>query len=68
MTEIALQPSLYLGGESLRNKQNYNSSPPGQNGSHFANDIFKCVFMIKKFCILVKISLFVPKGPSIGFR
>ena len=40
------------------------SSPPGQNGHHFANNIFKCIFVNEKVCILIKISLnFVPKGP-----
>ena len=40
-----------------------NSSPPGQNGRHFPDDIFKCIFMNEKFCILIRISLkFVPKG------
>ena len=30
----------------------------------FADDIFKCMFVNEKFCILIKISLkFVPKGP-----
>ena len=39
-------------------------SPPGQNGRLFADDIFICIFMNEKFCILVKISLkFVSKGP-----
>ena len=41
-----------------------NSSPPGKNGRHFADDIFKCIFVNEKFCILITISLkFVPKGP-----
>ena len=41
-----------------------NSSPHGQNGRRFADDIFRCIFMNEKFCILIKISLkFVPKGP-----
>ena len=41
-----------------------NSSPPGQNDHHFTDDIFWCIFMNDKFCILIKISLkFVPKGP-----
>ena len=41
-----------------------NSSPPGQNGRHFADDIFRCIFVNENFYILVKISLkFVPKGP-----
>ena len=40
-----------------------NSSPLKQNGRHFADDVFKCIFMIEKWCILIQISLnFVPKG------
>ena len=36
----------------------------GQNGCHFAGDIFKCIFMNANFRILIQISLnFVPKGP-----
>ena len=42
-----------------------NPSPPGQNGRHFANDIFKSIFINWKFWILIKNSLkFVPKGPN----
>ena len=41
-----------------------NSSPPGQNGHHFTDNIFKCIFLNEKFCILIQTSLkFVPKGP-----
>ena len=41
-----------------------NSSPPGLNGRHFADDIYGCIFVNEKFCILIEISLnFVPKGP-----
>ena len=43
-----------------------NSSPPGQNGRHFADDIFGCIFLNEKFYILMLfvISLkFVPEGP-----
>ena len=41
-----------------------NSSPPGQYGHHYANDIFRCIFLNEKFRILVRISLkFVSKGP-----
>ena len=37
---------------------------PGQNGRHFADDIFRCNFVNEKFYILIQISLkFVPKGP-----
>ena len=39
-------------------------TPPGRNGHHFPDDIFKSNFMHVKFCILIWISLkFVPKGP-----
>ena len=42
-------------------------SPLDKNGCHFANDIFKCIFVNEKFCILIKISLkFVPKGPIVN--
>ena len=48
----------------------FNSSPPRQNDRHFADIIFKCLFLNEKFCILIQISLqLVPKGPidnSIG--
>ena len=41
----------------------FNLSPPGQNGHHFTNNIFSCIVVHKKFCILIKISLkFVSKG------
>ena len=41
-----------------------NSSPPEKNGRYFADDIFRCIFVTAKFCILIKILLkFVPKGP-----
>ena len=41
-----------------------NSSPAGQNGRHFADDIFTCILVNEKICILIKISLkFVPKCP-----
>ena len=31
---------------------------------HFPNNIFKCIFVNEKFCILIQISLkFIPKGP-----
>ena len=45
--------------------QCFNSSPPGQNGRLFADDIFRCIYTNEKFCILVKISLnLVRKGPN----
>ena len=37
---------------------------PRQNGRHFPDDIFKCVFVIENILISIKISLkFIPKGP-----
>ena len=40
---------------------NVNWSRHGQNGSRFADDIFRCIFVNEKFCILIGISLkFVP--------
>ena len=41
-----------------------NTLRPRQNGSHFAGDLFKCIFFGENICITIKISLkFVPKGP-----
>ena len=41
-----------------------NSSSPGQNGHHFADDIFKCISLNEKLWVLIKISLkFVSKSP-----
>ena len=38
--------------------------PPAQDGQRFADDIFICIFVKEKICILVKISLkFLPSGP-----
>ena len=55
---------LYHSPLVARKQDNVNSSPPGQNVRHFADDIFSCILMNEKFCILIKISLqFVSKGP-----
>ena len=44
------------------------SSPPGQNGRDFPDDIFKSNVMNKKFCISIQTSLnFVLKGPIYNF-
>ena len=41
-----------------------NKLRPRQNGRHFADDIFKCIFLNENVWITIKISLkFVPKGP-----
>ena len=42
----------------------FNTLRPRQNGRHFADDIFKCIFLNENVWIPVKISLkYVPKGP-----
>ena len=42
----------------------FNSCPPGQNGRHFTDDVFKYIFLNDMFNISIQISLkFVPKGP-----
>ena len=42
----------------------FNSSLPGQDGRHFADDILRCLFMNEKLRILTKNSLkFVRKDP-----
>ena len=43
---------------------NVNTLRPGQNGRHFADDIFKCVLLNENVWITINKSLkFVPKGP-----
>ena len=41
-----------------------NTLRPRQDGRHFSDNIFKCIFLNENVLILIKISLkFVPKGP-----
>ena len=41
-----------------------NTLRPRQNGQYFPDNIFKCIFLNEKVCILINNSLkFVPKGP-----
>ena len=45
-------------------RQPVNTLRPRQNGRHFADDIFKCIFLNENIWISIKISMkFVPKGP-----
>ena len=38
-------------------------TPPGQNCSHFTDNILKCIYLNKNFCILIRNSLkFVPRS------
>ena len=42
----------------------FNSSPPGQNGCHFTDNIFKRIFLNENVRFSIQFSLkFVPKGP-----
>ena len=42
----------------------FNTLSPRQNGRHFPDDIFKCLFLNENAWISIKISLkFVPNGP-----
>ena len=51
-------------GNSFNYTYHFNSSPTGQIVRHFADNIFRCIFMNEKFCILIRISLkFLPKRP-----
>ena len=44
--------------------QSFNSSPPGQNGCHFADNTFKYISLNENLRISITISLkFVPKDP-----
>ena len=55
---------IYIGGnnwgttsfieESFSQLKAVNSSPPGQNGRHFADDMFKRIFLNESICILNK--------------
>ena len=58
------------GSNNIRNmnyltlKYSINTLRPRQNGRHFADDIFKCIFLNENAWISLKFSLkFVPKGP-----
>ena len=42
----------------------FNTLRPRQDGGHFPDDVFKCIFLNENAWISIKISLrFVPKGP-----
>ena len=49
---------------SFRSYTLFNTMGPRQDGRHFPDDIFKCIFLNENIRISIKISLkFVPKGP-----
>ena len=51
-------------GQTTPDTQNFiNTLRPRQNGCHFADDSFKCIFLNENALISIRISLrFVPKG------
>ena len=59
------ETNMAAGEEKLKQLCYLNSSPPGQNGRHFADDIFKYVFFNENVRISIKFSpIFIPKpGP-----
>ena len=48
----------------IKHCQDFNSFPLGQDGYHFADNIFIYIFLNENVSISIQISLkFVPKGP-----
>ena len=61
MRELVVLPELVT---DMEDNKIVNTSRPRQNGRHFEDDIFKCIFLNENVWIPIKISLkFVPKGP-----
>ena len=61
--EIAAE-SCFIFAQKVLSYRSLNSPPPGQNCRHFAEDVFRCIFVNERFCILIKFSpKFAPKGP-----
>ena len=61
---LGIPQNLMCDMSSIGSGDGLTHSPPWQNGRRFADNIFRCIFMNEKFCILIKISLkFVPKDP-----
>ena len=61
---IPIISRLYQNIEAFTQYWAFNSLRPRQNGRHFADDTFKCIFLNENVGILIKISLkFVPKVP-----
>ena len=60
--DIAQMTNKVSGGTS--GAGSFNSSLPGQNGCHFANDICKRIFLNENMFISIKFSVkFIPNGP-----
>ena len=65
VTVMRLQSHLHGTNESIRYRGGLlNTLRPRQDGRHFADDIFTCIFSNENCCILIKFSLkYVRKGP-----
>ena len=60
--KVALKDMVEING--LQIKTGLNTLRPRQNGRHFPDDFFKCIFLNKNLRISIKFSLkFVPMGP-----
>ena len=58
----------FLSPYGVTRPQWVNTSRPRQNGRHFAESIFKCIFLNEDVWFPVKISVkFIPKGPINNF-
>ena len=61
---VNLMPYLCHQTEQMMFVNTLNTLRPRQNGRHFADDIFKCIFLNENVWIQIKISMkFVPMGP-----
>ena len=63
-TTLANDNTLIFNYLCLMNHEMINTLKPRKNGHHFADDVFKCIFLNENVWILLQISLkFVPNGP-----
>ena len=69
-TNLWLVPAVMMGSNCQSwpwngdRTSHFNSFPPGQDGRHFADNIFRCIFLNKNCVCVCRISLkFFPKGP-----
>ena len=63
MTVHALAPRVVKSSAATVVTMKLNTLRPGQNGRHFPDDMFKCIFLNENVWISIDISLkFVPKG------
>ena len=66
-TSIVQSMQMCSGGQDINHAipwMDFKHTEARQDGRHFADDIFKCIFLNENIWITIKISLkFVPKGP-----